>query len=219
MSKRFTEQQDAARRVVELEQRLAPTQARAKQTVNLILDTAATLLEEVGIDVFNTNLLAKRAGIGIRTIYRYFPNKLAVVVGLASREFRHPETWRASLAALSDPEQSWRRAIWSMLEVYAAWLENTPGAVALRSAMMAIPELRHVEYREFGGLEAHMAAAAARRGIDLPQEKLHLVFRVAMAVCRAHFDDALARHGHVPPEVIEELQLLHERYLRRYLDP
>ena len=47
-----------------------------------ILETAAELVDEVGVVGFTTNLLAERAGIRVRTIYRYFPSKLGVLNAL-----------------------------------------------------------------------------------------------------------------------------------------
>lgn len=205
--------------LVDLEQRVTPTQARAKQTVEVILDTTAELLEEVGIDVFSTNLLAQRAGVGIRTIYRYFPNKLAVVAGLATRLFHRPETWQGPLGALADPNQRWRQAWWSMIERNVEWRETMPGATAIHRAMKAIPELRDVERRESDRLEERLTSALIRRGVASPEAKLRLIVRTCVAVASAMADDAMLRHGCVPPDVVEELELLQERYLSLYLDP
>ena len=47
-------------RAIPSELRVPPRQKRARQTVRHILDTAAVLLDEVGVDDFNTNLLAER---------------------------------------------------------------------------------------------------------------------------------------------------------------
>ena len=91
----------------DLAPRVRPVQARAKQTVDLILDNAAVLLDEVGIDAFNTNLLAEHAGVAVRSVYRYYPNKLAVIVGVAERQ---ASEWQRLLARLmlplAEPDQS-----------------------------------------------------------------------------------------------------------------
>ena len=73
--------------------RVSPRQARARETVARILDTAAVLLDEVGVDDFNTNLLAERAGVRVRTVYRYFPNKSAVILALAERVVSEWDAW------------------------------------------------------------------------------------------------------------------------------
>ncbi len=65
--------------------RSRPTQKRARETFELILTTAAMLLEEVGFDKLNTNLICKRAKMTPPALYRYFPNKYAILEELGSR--------------------------------------------------------------------------------------------------------------------------------------
>ena len=62
-----------------------PRQPRSQQTVDLILDTAANLFVEVGYENTTTNAIAEKAGLSIGTLYRYFPDKDAVLKALADR--------------------------------------------------------------------------------------------------------------------------------------
>lgn len=70
---------------VELDAKLKPSQHRAKATYETILVAAGTLLEEVGIERLSTNLVCKRAGITPPALYRYFPNKYALLKELGAR--------------------------------------------------------------------------------------------------------------------------------------
>lgn len=67
-------------------ERRSPRQARAKATTAAILEAAARILEERGLDGFTTNHVAERAGVGIATLYQYFPDKDAIVVAIAEQE-------------------------------------------------------------------------------------------------------------------------------------
>ena len=62
-----------------------PQQARSQERVDLILDTAAELIAEVGYETVTTNAIAERAGISIGSLYRYFPDKDAILRGLSVR--------------------------------------------------------------------------------------------------------------------------------------
>lgn len=62
----------------------------------MILEAAAQLLEGVGESGFNTNAVAKRAGVSIGTLYRYFPDKQAIIIALARSE---TEAFNAAVAA------------------------------------------------------------------------------------------------------------------------
>ena len=62
-----------------------PQQARSQERVDLILDTAAEFIAEVGYEAVTTNAIAERAGISIGSLYRYFPDKDAILRGLSVR--------------------------------------------------------------------------------------------------------------------------------------
>jgi len=65
--------------------RKLPMQARAKQTVEVILETATQILSRCGGDRLTTNRIAERAGVSIGTLYQYFPNKDAILFALIER--------------------------------------------------------------------------------------------------------------------------------------
>lgn len=65
--------------------RRSPQQARSQQRVDLILNTAADLFVKVGYESVTTNGIAERAGISIGSLYRYFPNKDAILHAVARR--------------------------------------------------------------------------------------------------------------------------------------
>lgn len=69
-----------------LKPRKAPSQMRAAQTVEAIVEAAAQILERDGIEGFNTNAVARRAGVSIGSLYQYFPGKDALTVALIRRE-------------------------------------------------------------------------------------------------------------------------------------
>lgn len=66
--------------------RKTPRQPRARTTVDYILEAATQVLEATGEAGFNTNAVAQRAGVSIGALYRYFPDKQAILQALAQRE-------------------------------------------------------------------------------------------------------------------------------------
>lgn len=66
--------------------RKAPKQARAKATVEAVLDASARILVDVGYAGANTNRIAEAAGISIGSLYEYFPGKEAIFAELRRRE-------------------------------------------------------------------------------------------------------------------------------------
>lgn len=62
-----------------------PRQARSVARVELLLDVAAEVFEEVGYDAATTNLVAARANVPVGTLYRWFPDKAALAEALTDR--------------------------------------------------------------------------------------------------------------------------------------
>ena len=140
-----------------LELRNLPTQERSRQTFDRILSEAGVLLEESGFDGFTTNLLSSRSGIAVRAIYRYFPNKFALVCELARRVEAH---WRNELESLAiDDDQPWP-TLWSTyLDRYIDVVRQTPGGFAILRAMRSYPELRAVDEAMTDQFEQNVAKA------------------------------------------------------------
>jgi len=84
-----------------LKPRKIPQQSRAEHTVATILEAAARVLETKGMEGMNTNLVAQRAGVGVGSLYQYFPNKDALIVALSKRE--GTVFFAEAAAALSEP--------------------------------------------------------------------------------------------------------------------
>lgn len=62
--------------------RKMPTQARAKASVQAILEAAAHILERGGLENLTTNHVAEVAGVSIGTLYQYFPSKEAILTDI-----------------------------------------------------------------------------------------------------------------------------------------
>ena len=87
-----------------LTHRRQPQQARSRVTVEVILTAARQVLLNAGLDGFNTNVVAQRAGVSIGSLYQFFPGKEAILATLV-REMR-----RDMLTSLMAAEQSARGA-------------------------------------------------------------------------------------------------------------
>ncbi len=101
------------RKAPDISVRKRPQQARSKALVADILEAAARVLAEEGAPRFTMARVAERAGVGIGSLYQYFPNKEAVLFRLQTEEW-----WRTdgeirrifADAALPPPERL-RRAV------------------------------------------------------------------------------------------------------------
>lgn len=63
-----------------------PTQARAREKVQLMLEATVRILSDEGIKALTTNRIAEVAGVSIGTLYQYFRGKEDVMERLAEQE-------------------------------------------------------------------------------------------------------------------------------------
>ncbi|MDR2787998.1 MAG: TetR/AcrR family transcriptional regulator [Candidatus Accumulibacter sp.] len=66
--------------------RKKPSQPRSEGTIEAIFEAAARILQTQGLGRFNTNAIARVAGVSIGTLYQYFPDKNAILIAMARRE-------------------------------------------------------------------------------------------------------------------------------------
>lgn len=69
--------------------------------VATLLEAAAQVLETKGLEGFNTNAVAERAGVSVGSLYQYFPGKDALTIALMQRESERFH--RDAQAALDQP--------------------------------------------------------------------------------------------------------------------
>jgi AcrR family transcriptional regulator len=200
--------------------RLEPTQSRAKKSVELILATTAALLDEVGVEGFNTNLLAQRAGVRVRTVYRYFPNKYAVIMALTEALAVQWNAWMVRCyERLADPNSEWRHVLH---ETRVEWLKNAqrvPGALSVLLAMNATPELKELHFGIFEDMSQKIAAALRARGLRVPRVKLIAIARTVVCTMNVATELFVRLDGGEGWRLVAELDAAQAAYLERYLDP
>jgi AcrR family transcriptional regulator len=98
-----------------------PKQARARETVTVILVAARRVLKEHGARQLSTNRVAHRAGVSIGTLYEYFPNKEAILVALAREQLGEDlATMLAASALGDDPLEAWaERTVKALVALHA----------------------------------------------------------------------------------------------------
>lgn len=150
-----------------------PKQARAKETYERILAASQELLAESGIEGFNSNAIVERAGMTPPALYRWFPNKHAILEELGTR------LMDAQNDVASEYLESFGRDGMPLPDTVRAILDDTldvtldfVGGHAMMVCLRAMPALGHIR------LESHDAVAAAlsdriqRLGLEQGSEQL-----------------------------------------------
>ena len=108
-----------------------PVQARSAARLTALLDAAAHVVHEIGYERLTTAMVADRAGASIGTVYRYFPDRIAVLQSLAARNVER--TNGLALAAVNDPRNAdWFSALGAVFDQIKAAFRDEPGFASLR---------------------------------------------------------------------------------------
>jgi AcrR family transcriptional regulator len=79
-----------------------PVQQRSRKTLELVLAAAGAAFDDIGVDLCSMEEIARRAGVSIGTLYRFFPSKTALIAALVER---YHEQYDAVATPLFDPSR------------------------------------------------------------------------------------------------------------------
>lgn len=111
--------------------RTEPVQLRGAARVDALLDAAALVVDETGVDRLTTAMVAERAGASIGTVYRYFPDRLALLAALRGRAV---DRYRTALVCRLDElrPSTWREAALAAIEVLVDFFRLEAGFRTIR---------------------------------------------------------------------------------------
>lgn len=148
---------------IPLEVKLRPSQARAQDTYAVILSTAGDMLEEVGFEQLSTNKVCERAGLTPPALYRYFPNKYAILKALADRLMREQDeavfAWIDAGGLKADTDDEALAKSVAIQERIIAIARQAPGGLAVMRAIRAVPLLQRLRFESRDLVAGRMAQA------------------------------------------------------------
>jgi AcrR family transcriptional regulator len=165
-----------------------PVQRRSVQTFELILRATAELLSEVGIEGLSTSLICKRAGLTPPALYRYFPNKFAVVKELGARLMeRMNEAFLAWLMANQplgpqDSELASATSLKQIQQTIKAITTDFPASGWIMRALRAVPVLQEVRLSSHNFVTARAFVYLRPRYPHAADTELRFAIRLATEV-------------------------------------
>lgn len=108
-----------------------PVQARSTARLEGLLNAAASIVDEIGFERLTTAMVAERAGASIGTVYRYFPDRIAVLQALAARNLERVLS-KVGDEVLSPAHSDWVSALSAAMDILVAAFRTEPGFRGLR---------------------------------------------------------------------------------------
>lgn len=194
--------------------RTEPTQRRSTQRLDALLDAAAEIVDETGFERLTTQMVAERAGASIGTVYRYFPDRVAVLHALRDRSIRRFRERVADDIARAELS-TWWDLVDTALDAFAALYRDEPGFTVV-----------HAGGRETAAGDsepefAHRMAQLIEDEFDLDSDGTELRFRLGVAIelGDALISRAFERDATGDERYLAEAKRLVHDYLAEHLGP
>lgn len=175
-----------------------PAQQRATETYERILEVTAKTLADVGIERLSTNLVCERAGLTPPALYRYFPNKYALLAELGQRLMQRQNERVAhwiGIDTFKGGVEGLQRALEGLIRDTYEVTESTVGGVWIMRALRAVPVLQQVRLASHAAVTQEQARLLARALPDADEAELTLVSRIVVdliyATVEMLFDESL----------------------------
>lgn len=161
-----------------------PVQARSAARLEALLDAAASIVDEVGFERLTTAMVAERAGASIGTVYRYFPDRIALLQALGARNFDRVLD-RVSVEIVDPTHENWISALAASFGVLVVAFRDEPGFRGLRVG--DVIDLRPVPTeRTYKSLIADrlLEGLVERFGVEVTDE-VRFTFEAALEISEA----------------------------------
>ena len=186
-----------------LTQRREPTQARSRQTVTRILDAAAAIVDEHGVDAATTRTIADRAGVAYPSLYRFFADRDEIFDRLLERHLTQIDDRTEAAERTWDISSAWD-LFSAELDLHIGYYREHPSAARLwmggRSSTAVVTQV-HARMRTLAQrIHARLVDEHLISGDTDPRAVLVAVEIADRILELAHrggqdFDEAILDHG------------------------
>jgi AcrR family transcriptional regulator len=208
---------------IALDAKLQPTQARGQDTYEIVLATAGELLGEYGFEQLSTNAICKRAGLTPPALYRYFPNKYAILKELGDRLMKtQDDAVFAWIEAGGYDGATAKERIDKNVVLLTEMIEMTrrfPGGAAIGRALRAVPMLQQLRFASRDMVADRFAEYMRERFPHIPEARLRVAMRMTVELNYAATEMAVEEPDRDAEALVREVCLLFDRYFETLAEP
>ena len=194
--------------------RRSPVQARSRERVERILDAAARVVVEVGVDALTTRNVAEGAGVPVASLYQYFADKEEILLALVERDLAEMDAQVAEdLAALR--ELSVRAIVETTINAFVKVYHRRPSFVVIWMRGRTNAAIRDYGRAHNQRMARELFAVAKGSGMVLPESTgrfAELAVEVADRLFQIAFEESLT----ADPLVVDEAVTLVTAYLEKH---
>jgi len=196
--------------------RHVPTQARSRERLRRVLDAADHVLISDGAGAFTTTRIAEVAGVPVGSVYRYFPDKEAIVEALATRYWSEFADLVAA-AAHADEQSPVRDPAGAVLDALAAGFRARPGFLALWYGGLRSERVRDVTRPTRDAIAGSVRRILVVHWPQAPARERAAVARMVVLAGDGLLREAFRRSPRGDRQVLAESRVMLDAYVRTRL--
>jgi AcrR family transcriptional regulator len=171
-----------------------PLRADARRNHERVVDAARVVFAEQGREA-QMDDVARRAGVGVGTVYRHFPTKETLIEALAIDRFERVIVVAKAALEREDPWQAFLDTLWACAEILAADRAFTEIIGELRGPMPFSPEMERDMNETFAELVRRAQASGELRPDMVVDDIPMFMCGIGAATRKSHrCPDAWRRH-------------------------
>ncbi|WP_166983591.1 TetR/AcrR family transcriptional regulator [Paramicrobacterium fandaimingii] len=197
--------------------RNSPQQSRSKQSLEKILRACGEIIDESGHAGVTTAEVAKRADMAIGTVYRFFPDRVALLLGVY--DFMISRYIEIALDTFAEePATTWQAAFTTLVESTCTARRTIPGYKATHYRILPDgPNESKYQERTGAYIDAVVALLSQFDGVPTGadwREKVAISIELSRTMQRIAFD----ANPDGDPTLIAEAASVPLAYLSTYID-
>ncbi len=197
--------------------RRSPRQERSQKRVELILEAAASIFEEVGYEAATTNAIAERANTSIGSLYRFFPDKCAIFHALT---LRYMEQMRQTADLLLHPAVvglPLSTLFKETIETFHNLLQSQPALKAIWLYAKASPDLAEIDSAMTRQTTAQVTALLKKKARISDEVRLALAARVSVEIMNTLMSLLVMEPKEMAGPLKAEFQNILTAYISQYV--
>ncbi|NEM91557.1 TetR/AcrR family transcriptional regulator [Galbitalea soli] len=192
--------------------RTEPVQQRSAQRITLLLDAAAALIDETGIDALTTSEVAARSESSVGVVYRYFPNIQSLLRALAARNLERFTT--TIYERIGSDSVQWRDSLDVAIDVFIEFNRSERGFRALRFGDIIDDRFLEPEFSNNGVLARALVGLLSEKYDFTPDDDILFDIEVVVEIADALLQRAFLLDRAGDQRFIDRAREIANGYLR-----
>ena len=195
--------------------RTSPQQARSQARIDAALDAATRLLEREGADAVTTTRVAAEASMAVGSVYRYFPDREAILDTLWSRYLGDFGVLMDDLGERAEAE-TWDDPVGLVIDAFVAFYRDKPALRAIWFGSRLSDDVMAADRQQDLAMAAGLQRLLLAQGLPA-SPRLEKQAYACVLICDSLLKEAFRNDPAGDPALLEETKVILRAYLASIL--